>query len=635
LEPLSDVVIRLYTSRSSQNVIALAVANPNHTLSLTNDDEIDAKASSLMVEAKTDANGNFSVELGAKQGYAGEAFEIDVYCGNVPHRKPGRKKVQPHQFSVTTLQPMWKQTADGEFLAIWQYCIPWRFWCFLRGLFDAWVICGRLTTCGEGAPIPGAVVSAFDVDWLQDDSLGSGTTDAAGFFRIDYNSSDFELTPFSPAINLEWVGGPDLYFTAKLGSTTILQEDRSVGRTTGRQNVGPCFCVKLCSDKVIGPPDQHPHWNKVWEFSITPDAGQVGSQFSIEGYAGGPASSFVFGDSNYRGGVLLRGNCPLSNIAAPANALQYRFVIGEYDWSPGGDNPNAMPSVAPTVFNPITQIRPTTVGYVYYTDADGIYGPGDVVITSGDLDATGWLTLRGHNVTVDMHNGTTAVVTITESNFLRTDELLVIASSVITAAHAPKLSAGLPKAEAGRALTNAEKEPIRRYQLRFEVREGSAAALLFTDTLSSIILDNSDVILAMDLEELRTNACNPLGGASKVHVLYTVDHPHLASFNLAISNNTGTVHGAPPMPKGSFLPGPNLFFRGGNSGPHNGTNTGGFGQDISMDNPCAYSLSLGWSTRRYLTSGGAIQVLYCKVDQSPPEGRTGSTGGHIWKQSFG
>ncbi len=81
---------------------------------------------------------------------------------------------------------------------------------------------------------------------------------------------------------------------------------------------------------------------------------------------------------------------------------------------------------------------------------------------------------------------------------------------------------------------------------------------------------------------------------------------------MAISNNSGTVHGSPPMPSGNFLPGPNFFFRGGNSGPHNATNTGGLAQDISMDQPCAYSVSLGWSTRQYLTSGVSTQILYCK-----------------------
>ena len=608
-EPLSDLVIRLYRNREDQNTTALAVADPGLTLKVISEDQIEAKASSLIAETKADANGNFSFELGSKEHYAGEAFEIDVSCGTVPRRKPGRKQVRPRQFSITTLQPLWKQLGDDVFVAAWQYCIPARFWCFLRGLFDAWVICGRLTTCDNGAPIPGAVVSAFDVDWLQDDALGTVTTDSNGHFRIDYSSADFELTPFSPLIDAEWVAGPDVYFGAKLGSTTILQETRTAGRAPGRQNVGPCFCVRLCTDKVIGTPDQCPHWNKVWEFSTYPDAGQVGSQFSAEGYAGG--SLFVFGDANYRAGVLLRGNCPLTSDAAPSHALQYRFVIGEYTWSTFPDDPSTVPAVAPATLVPVTQIRPTTIGYVYYTDAIGFYGPAEVVLTSADLDVNGWVTpILGRNVTVDMHDGTTAVVAVTAGNFLRTDELMVMNTSVITAAHAAKLPGGLPKADAGRALTTAEQEPIRRYQLQFEVRDATTLVTTDTDLLSAIILDNSPVIVRLDLEELRTDVCNPLGGAPSVHVLYTVDHPHLHSFNLAISNNSGTVHGA-SMPRGSFLPA-NFLFRGGNSGPHNLSNTGGFAQNIGGDQPCAYSCALGWSTRQYLTGGTSTQILYCK-----------------------
>jgi hypothetical protein len=231
-----------------------------------------------------------------------------------------------------------------------------------------------------------------------------------------------------------------------------------------------------------------------------------------------------------------------------------------------------------------------------------------VVITSADLDPNGWVKpILGFPVTVDMHNGTTSAVTITESNFLRTDELLVMNSSVITASHAPKLPGGLLKSYAGRALTNGEKEPIRRYQLQFEVRDAIAVGPpIYTDKLSSIILDNSPVEVALNLVELLANACNPVGGAAAVHVLYTVDHPHLNNFTMSISNNSGPVHLAPPMPTGSFLPGPNFLFRGGNSGP------GGFLQSIVSDPPCAYSVSLNWSTRQYLASGGSTQILYCK-----------------------
>ena len=51
LEPLSDVVIRLYRNRKEQNTTALAVADPGLTLSLNNDDQVKAKASGALLSA--------------------------------------------------------------------------------------------------------------------------------------------------------------------------------------------------------------------------------------------------------------------------------------------------------------------------------------------------------------------------------------------------------------------------------------------------------------------------------------------------------------------------------------------------------------------------------------------------------
>jgi hypothetical protein len=612
-EFLSGVSVRLYRHAPGANITALAVASANDTLALLTDDQVQAKAGLLIAEATTDANGAFAFELGDAQAYRGDAFEIDVYCGTVPHRKAGARATAPKQFSITTLQPAWKPAGDAGFVAIWQYCVPSRFWCWLRGLFDAWVICGRLTACEDGTPIPGAVVNAIDVDWIQDDPLGAGTTDGAGRFRIDYTSADFRVTPFSPFINLESVGGPDIYFKVTLGADTIIDEPPSTGRKPGRENVGPCFCVALCTDKVHTRPEDVPHWQQVWGFDVHPDAGQPGSDFSAEGYAGGANASFVFGDGNAFHGVQLNGNCPLTNVAAPSNSLEYRFVIGEYTWAgPLQDDPNTMPGVAPASLAPVMHLRPTTVGYVSYVDAHGVFSWADVVIDDGDVQPDGWIRVNGKAVTVQMHDGTTAIVNVNPSNFLRTNALMMMNSSVITGVHAPKMPLNLPQTQAGRSLTDAEKEPIRRYRLQFEVRDASTLATIWTDTLSSLVLDNSDVIAALDLEELFLDLCNPLGGAATAHILYTVDHPHMSAFNVEISNNGGIVHPAPPLPNGNFLPAANVFFRGGAGGPHNATNTGGFAVDISADPACAYRVRLSWATRQYLVSGDFVDVLYCK-----------------------
>jgi hypothetical protein len=613
-EPLSQVTVRLYRHREQQDVTSLAVASPKDTFAILADDQVRAKASSLIAEAQTSSDGSFTFTLGDQTRYGGEAFEVDVYCGTVPHLKPGPRPPTPLQFSITTIQPLWRGNQEAGFTAVWEYCIPNRYWCAVRLRFGAWTICGRLTTCEAAVPIAGATVSAFDADWIQDDPLGSGVTDATGRFRIDYLRSDFEKTPFSPIINIELIGGADVYFSAKLGTTVILAENRSKGRTPGRENIGNCFCVELCSDQVIPPGvETQPHWQRVWDFHIHPAAPDPASAFSPEGYAGGPANSYVFGDANYRGGILLRGYCPLTNIAAPADSLEYRFVIGEWTWLGGGDgDPTTLPTVPPAVLNPVTVISPTTVGDVSYVNAFSNPDWQEVVLTSADVGAGGWIRINGKGVTVDMRNGTTSVVNINSLNFLRTDELMVLNSAADSAAHSVRMPTGLPKSDAGRSLTTAEQEPIRRYRLRFEVRDATTLATVYTDTLDSIVIDNRNVVWALDLEELRVNACNPLAGSASAHILYTLDHPHMRWFNIQISNNNGLVHPAPPLPNGSFLPGPNFFFRGGAGGPHQPANNGGFAVDISADPVCAYTVVMTWETRQYLTSSVSTQILYCK-----------------------
>lgn len=612
-EPLSRVKVRLYRSTRA-DVTAHAVADANETFAMLTDEQVAAKSKSLLIEVETDEQGRFTAELGDKQGYKGEPFEIDFVCGTVPHRKPLPKPRKPLQCAITTIQPRWK-TTDGGFLGGWEYCVPYRIWCLIRGLFGAWTICGHLVTCKDKAPIGGATVSAFDRDWLQDDAIGSAVTDASGHFRIDYVTSDFTTTIFSPAINVELTSGPDVYFKAELGGITLIDEPPSTGRTPGRENVGPCFCVELCTDKVQ-PPDveKTPHWQSVWDFPIHPAAPSLLSSFSVEGYAGGPANSYAFS-----GGVPMRGNCPLHNIAT-GNALKYRFLVGEWTWPnpPGPDDPGSIPSVAPAGLAPVVQIYQTLVGYVFYVNAFSLSDSAPVFIDSSDLftDASGagWVRLDGKNVTVDMRDGTNSTVSVTQTNFLRTSDLMTINSVSITAVHPARLPGGLPKADAGRALTTAEREPIRRYQLQFEVRDVVTNAVVATDSLSSIVLDNSPVAVALDLEELRTNVCNPIA-AGAVHILYTIDHPHLRSFGVSISNNSGLTHPPPAMPTGNFVPPPpaaNFLFRGGAGGAHQAGNNGGFAVNVSGDPPCAYRVSLAWQTRIYNDPGHATEILYCK-----------------------
>ena len=121
LEPLSNVTFASYRLRADQDATSLAVADPKKTLAVLTDAEVQAKQSSLLGEFQADANGAFTATFGER--YQGEAFEIDVYCGNVPHGPP-RPHHGPVQFSVTTLQPQWRPRDDVCWPAGTTACLP-------------------------------------------------------------------------------------------------------------------------------------------------------------------------------------------------------------------------------------------------------------------------------------------------------------------------------------------------------------------------------------------------------------------------------------------------------------------------------------------------------------------------------
>lgn len=600
-EPLVGSEIRLYAGPLSLPAEAATDLHP-------------APAERAQLGAATVRDdGSFRVAI-TNSRYAGGELDVDLYCGTVP-----RPRFHPHapvQHTLATVTPSW-QDAQEEHLAVTDLMVPQPDWCQILAQFGVWTICGHLTSCTSGAPIPGATVKAFDADWIQDDYLGSANTDTAGHFLISYTADDFRRTPFSPLLNVELTEGPDVYFTAELGGQPILTEHQGDGRAAGRQNIDNCFCVELCTDAVDGNPDHIPHWQRVEVFDIHPAPGSVGADFTTDGDTA--ADHYVFG-----GQVVLSGNCPLVD-AVSGHELEYRFTVGEYTWA-GAETPGQLPTVAPAVQLPgLTQLGTAQVGYVFYLDGNGAQSSYPVDIDATDADPDGWIQLANKKtVTVPMYNpvGSTAVVTVTPGNFLRTFTLATVNTVALTATHPPKLPAGLTKADAGRSLTTAEQEPIRRYALGFEVRDATThAAPMWTDALAAIIVDNTPVQAALDLEELHTNACNPLGGVSTIHLLYTVDHPALRSYTCSIGSNSGTFHtpttpavggNNAATPAGAYTPGMAYpWFRGAAGGPHNGTNTGGLAIDIGADPHCAYAVNLSWVTRRYGDLGQGAQILYC------------------------
>ncbi len=218
------------------------MAAPKDTLALLdNDVAVAAKRGSLIAETVAAADGSFAFQLGVERNYEGGPFEIDVYCSTVPHRKPTKTPPPPVQFSITTLQPLWKQTDAGA-LAYWEYCVPARFWCGIRHKLGAWTICGRVLICDAPQPTPIAGVKVKRIRCRLDAGRSAGIRDHQrdrGYFRIDYLAIDFMRTPF-PFLNIELFGGPDLYFYNR-GDRAVASCCRSRahagGTATGRTSV--------------------------------------------------------------------------------------------------------------------------------------------------------------------------------------------------------------------------------------------------------------------------------------------------------------------------------------------------------------------------------------------------------------
>jgi hypothetical protein len=272
------------------------------------------------------------------------------------------------------------------------------------------------------------------------------------------------------------------------------------------------------------------------------------------------------------------------------------------------EDPTVMPSIAPadSALLPVTSIINSKVGYLYYTDANGDPRSAPVIVQSTDLDGDGCIQLLGHPVTVDMHDGTTQNIAVSESNFVGAYLLMTMNSIAVTPPPYDVIQ-DLGKPAAGTPVAVADQAPIRRFKLRFQVFDFDQAVDNTTNnkTLDALVIDNSPAKYALHLTELESSLCNPV--SNQVHIRYTIDHVHLRNFSVQISNNGGVVHPAPPLPSGAFSG--NFFFRGGASGP------GGFAVNVAADPACAYAVTLSWQTRHYHGGRGSsrsTQILYCK-----------------------
>ena len=539
-EALSDATVRIYRSRKDQNVTALAVANPKDTFRILSDEDVAAKSASLVAEAKTDTDGNFTFDLDEKaQSYLGEAFEIDVYCGTVPHLPPMPRPPRPRQFSITTLRPMWKQEERG-FFAGWDYCIPQRYWCAFRAMFGAWTICGHVKVCDTGQPVGGVRVRAFDVDWLQDDALGSAQTDAGGHFRIDYTRADFEKTIFSPAINIELFGGPDIYFKVEtLANTPLLVEPPSRGRQPDRENAGSCFCVDLCL------PEQPPV--DVDPLPVFTAAG--GYQYLTDIHSAIPGTGLTLGD-----GRAFYSTMRLNGILSKklnGNPMEYRFEVAATNAdgsAPGAWSPVGQAQIAKTViglwerYAPDFPGDPNPVKTKLYT-VNGTAGPGEIV---AGFTPDGF-------VRVPQESNVFGVSGFFQPN----GNMMNLISPTLAAfgsVNMAGVTAGNSATSGGHALAQ-----DRHFAIRMMVREqGSAGPGAPAGFCPHIAIDNTGYdnikhhpswnnftdpagtigVAILDIAELQVAGCAEITNA--LTVLFTAAHPNLGAVSITMTGPLGS-----------------------------------------------------------------------------------------------
>ncbi|MGI8915388.1 MAG: hypothetical protein ACR2JY_16665 [Chloroflexota bacterium] len=607
-EPLSRVTVRLYRSRTDQNVTLLAVAEPKDTTVLLTDDAVRSKASSLLAETTTAADGSFTFELGEKEHYTGGSFEIDVYCGNVPHQIVGPNPPPPRQFSITTLQPLWRPTEGGSSWG-WEYCVPARFWCEFRELFGARVICGRVTTCDTQSPVAGLTVTAFDADLLSDDPLGTGTTDANGKFRIDYVHHSF-LETFLPGLVplFPHSAGPDVHFRVETaGGVTLLNEPHDRGRQPDRDGVGPCFCVELCVDVQQQGPGNYPWFTNVGDFNIYSDIDAATGKTrwaAPPGFPtahGGPHFGFYDGPSGY--GLKLIGFCPKTH---PVGGLpmRYRFRY-EHPANPG-------------VKEPLTGGRISAVVVGSRPINWNLFGPGPVptfqsIIVAGSgatpdptpipvvPPGTPWGPVPAHVIVPDANGWVIVDQNAFDGGFFGPLVRFVSSSAV----------PGGSATGVGDAPGNPPVDPKNGVVLKiyFEaepVGGPSGGATTLGNNLDKMLVNNWPELSELDLQQFLAPGANCCSGLTNaLDILYTADHELMRSWSVGISSCASSL-GVGWSPTPPALP--------GGSTPRGGVGTQH--RNIAAWPSCSYQVTL--STVRAVTdgenddTGRTLQVTFCK-----------------------
>jgi len=533
IEAISGVEVLFYLPYRKETRPTNQVTNAKETFHYVSKEEAKQRQELYIGKAKTDPKGDFEFEIDER--YLGSDLDIDFICGTVPPKFPKPKRDEIVQFHITTLSihsELEQQAKDLN--SRWQCNIAYKWWCYIRGhYFDAWVICGHLRNCKTGKPIANAKVTAMDADFLTDDNLGSDTTDASGHFRIDYTSADFKKTFLSPWINVEtdpnflsFQSGPDVYFKAELGGTTLINETKA----NARKNVGYCLCVNLCSEiAVIDPVEPFPSaWTGIG-LAFSSSFGVSPNDFDADGFAGS-GKHVLYNTIRLTGQAALR--------SAAGNPIEYRFRVSN---TTAPNNTVALPAsdftkivgVTPGLFVPSVVSKLTRKVFSFILN--------DISVSShqSDFDAEGWFDVNHAIERTLIEKGLTPA-DLALYNVIEEDTLISLDTTKLTTAVGITPGSINP----GQNIPPASKAPLEKFAIRFEIREvinkaTNSFGVIGGDgkTLNSVVMNNTPIYRQLSIKELEESTlCTPVSGT--IHAKYTLYHRYLSTCKLNIRKNS-------------------------------------------------------------------------------------------------
>ncbi|MET1110064.1 MAG: hypothetical protein ABWX67_00910 [Allosphingosinicella sp.] len=592
--------MRAYAAEG-ERLIERAVADPRQTATAIDEREVKARSGRLLAEAKVGEDGSFELDFG-RSGYEGGPVDIDLRVETLSHIEERASKAEPRQIHLTTLQPAWREV-ENDRVAFWEYYMPSRIWCLILSWFDIWVICGRVTICETDKPVSGLTVEARDVDWLQQDYLGSGMTDGNGRFVIYYPGSAFRAGTWA---NIELFGGPDLYFTIKQGSLVLLAEPPARGRQPDRENVGNCFCVQLCVKETTTHEGVGVFTHVgVYNYSTDVDSAPGGSGLTI-------ADNRAFYQT-------MRLNGQLPKTINGGEQLEYSFW-----WREVQANGTPIPG---SVWTQVTQsqIARTVIGTLSYYDGstfpywftkvytvNGTNGPNEVVASfTGD----GWIQVPQES------NWTMAPGNFSPNG----NQINLISTALVPFGPSPAWGT-LNMAGKTAGNSSAPYGANRFFSIEMRCRSfpsgpqsvpaGTCSHIAIENRLYNAVshhpawagfVENGALgVNMLDIQELQVQGCAEVDNT--LTVLVTSAHPNLGAVTLSIvGGNAGTIGAPPPAtltaPTGGL---PDERF-------------GIAGMDFTANDlaPCAYIVTL--STQLLLTTGDTVpsnlvdQMAFCKA----------------------